>query len=91
MRFLLAAIPLFFFASCISQSVNKSTKSINEISPPISQSKFDELTQLVGYGIIEFEWEDEGGAHRQQGDFDFWRSDDQISFRISKLLKKMKK
>ena len=42
------------------------------------------FNELVGRGIIEFHWSDEQGNHRAQGDFDFWRSGDSISLRISK-------
>lgn len=45
-------------------------------------SKFKEL---VGYGVIEFKWEDENGKHREQGDFDFWKSDQHVSLRVSKV------
>ena len=41
--------------------------------------------QLVGGGVIEFSWKDDHGSHRQQGDFDFWRSGNSVSLRISKL------
>lgn len=85
MRFLPPVISLFFFVSCASQTVNHSIESINEIPPQMSQFRFDKLSQLVGYGIVEFAWEDDAGAHRQQGDFDFWRNGSQISWRISKL------
>ncbi|MDP7009565.1 MAG: hypothetical protein QGI78_08355 [Phycisphaerales bacterium] len=39
---------------------------------------------LVGRGVIEFHWVDEDGAHRAQGDFDFWKSGSALSLRISK-------
>lgn len=45
-------------------------------------SAFDEL---VGYGVIEFKWEDENGKHREQGDFDFWKTGRNISLRVSKV------
>ncbi len=43
------------------------------------------LKELVGYGVIEFKWEDENGKHREQGDFDFWKSGRSVSLRVSKL------
>ena len=42
------------------------------------------FNSLVGRGIIEFHWSDEDGKHRAQGDFDFWRTANQISIRVSK-------
>ena len=39
---------------------------------------------MVGRGIIEFHWSDEDGKHRAQGDFDFWKFENEISLRVSK-------
>ncbi len=43
------------------------------------------FNELVGYGVIEFKWEDENGKHREQGDFDFWKSAQNVSLRVSKV------
>ena len=43
------------------------------------------FNELVGYGVIEFKWEDENGKHREQGDFDFWKSGHNVSMRVSKV------
>ena len=49
------------------------------------ESRTYQFGKLVGHGVIEFSWEDEKGHHRKQGDFDFWKSGESISLRISKV------
>ncbi len=44
-----------------------------------------QFTSLVGYGVIEFSWEDDRGKHREQGDFDFWKTGHSISLRVTKV------
>ena len=51
----------------------------------LQEKRTVQFDRLVGSGVIEFKWEDEKGHHRKQGDFDFWRSGDSISIRISKV------
>jgi hypothetical protein len=43
------------------------------------------FTKLVGRGVVEFRWSDDSGKHMEQGDLDFWKNGNAISFRISKL------
>jgi len=51
----------------------------------LQESRTYQFDKLVGHGVIEFSWEDEKGHHRKQGDFDFWKSGESISLRISKV------
>ena len=74
------------FSSCAPRgdtSIQQQTVTPKEIRLQQARRTVN-LNTLVGRGIIEFQWSDEDGKHRVQGDFDFWRSGCAISLRVSK-------
>ncbi|HIA71444.1 MAG TPA: hypothetical protein EYO01_01875 [Phycisphaerales bacterium] len=65
--------------SSLEKDVTPEMVRVNQIERTAS---FD---TLVGRGVVEFRWEDDDGKHKEQGDLDFWKHEDSISLRISKL------
>ncbi len=46
----------------------------------------DLMKTLHGWGVIELQWQDEAGAHFEQGDLEFWLDgQDRLAVRVSKL------
>ncbi|HIB51142.1 MAG TPA: hypothetical protein EYO40_07715 [Phycisphaerales bacterium] len=64
--------------SSLEKDVTPEMVRVNQIERTAS---FD---TLVG-SVVEFRWEDDDGKHKEQGDLDFWKHEDSISLRISKL------
>jgi hypothetical protein len=88
MRLFFPPFLLFLFLSGCSQR-SDSTSLLADISPEAMRANQAERTSafdaLVGRGIVEFQWVDDNGKHKEQGDLDFWKQGDSISLRISKL------
>ena len=72
--------------SCTQEKIENFHDKLSIVG--IAEGEFERtsrLKELVGYGVIEFKWEDENGNNREQGDFDFWKSGHNVSLRVSKL------
>ena len=76
----------FILLSCSQQKIeiNASKSSYQKLLMK-ENSRTIQFEELVGHGVIEFYWEDDDGKHREQGDFDFWKSENSLSLRISKI------
>ena len=64
-----------------TQAVDSTPAEVREFQ----SQRTTQFEQIVGFGVIEFTWTDERGAHKDQGELDFWKQGDSISLRISKL------